>query len=135
MQHIFELKGTYIRESQNLHSTQAQGGSLKSSAMLNALRLNGSYTYDQTYTANLGYFDVIGTRDPLLYASNTSFRPDSQGLVAEFDYVPFGKTDSLWAPWANLRLAVQYTAYTKFDGSTRHTGDNNTLFVNGWLAY
>lgn len=135
MAHVFEVKGTYIREYRNLDATQHAGGAAKTDLMLNTLRLNGSYTYDQTYTANLGYFQITGTRDPLLYADNAAFRPDSQGFIAEFDYVPFGKNAMPTDPWLNLRLAVQYVGFTKFDGSTKFTGQNNTLFLNGWLAF
>jgi hypothetical protein len=56
--------------------------------------------------------------------------------------VPFGKDDSLWAPFMNLKLGVQYTAYTKFNGgSTNYDGlggnasNNNTLLVFAWFMF
>jgi hypothetical protein len=34
-----------------------------------------------------------------------------------------------------VRLAAQYVAYTQFNGSTRHAGDNNTLYLSLWTAW
>jgi len=47
--------------------------------------------------------------------------------------VPFGKPTSLWHPWLNVRLSLQYVAYLKFngahsnyDGFGRDASANNT---------
>jgi len=41
-----------------------------------------------------------------------------------------------------VRLMLQYTGYTKFDGAStnfdgngRNARDNNTLFFNAWVAF
>ena len=55
--------------------------------------------------------------------------------------MPFGKDNSWGRPLANLKLGIQYTIYTKFNGGTKNYdgfGDNasgnNTLFsLPGWL--
>ncbi|WP_198291290.1 cytochrome C [Methylosarcina fibrata] len=140
--HIFEYKASYIREDQTLAASNQFGSSQNVNNRLFSLHTNGSYTYDQTYTINLGYFRTTGSYDPLLYSGNTARKPNSEGFIAELDYVPFGKSDSTWAPWLNLRFALQYTAYTKFDGSeynydgsSRNASSNNTLFLNGWLIF
>ncbi|MGI9212795.1 MAG: cytochrome C [Methylococcaceae bacterium] len=135
MEHIFEARATYLRETQELNGSRNLGGALRRSGMLNTFRINGSYTYLQTYSASLGYFDVSGTRDSLLYADYAAFRPDSQGLTAELDYVPFGKSDSLMQPWLNLRLALQYVGYAQFDGSSKKSSDNNTFYLNSWISF
>jgi hypothetical protein len=140
--HIFEYKASYIREDQTLAASNQFGSSQNVNNRLFSLHTNGSYTYDQTYTVNLGYFRTTGSYDPLLYSANTASKPNSEGFIAELDYVPFGKSGSTWAPWLNLRFALQYTAYTKFDGSeynydgsSRNASSNNTLFLNGWLIF
>lgn len=135
MEHIFQFRGTYIRENQRLRGTQSLGGSAKNSVMLNTLNLNAAYTYQQTYTGTFGFFDISGSTDPLLYPDNPSFNPDSQGFITEVDYVPFGKSNSLWQSWLNLRLGLQYVAYTRFNGTATNAGDNNTLYISGWLAF
>jgi hypothetical protein len=65
----------------------------------------------------------------------------SRGYVALLEYVPFGKLGSFAAPWLNLRVGVQYTAYQRFnggganyDGFGRSASDNNTLFGFFWFA-
>jgi hypothetical protein len=61
--------------------------------------------------------------------------------MVQGDWTAFGKEDSWGAPWANLRLGLQYTGYTKFngaknnyDGLGRDASDNNTLFAFAWFA-
>ncbi|MGS0756247.1 cytochrome C, partial [Roseateles sp. GG27B] len=60
--------------------------------------------------------------------------PDSRGYILELDYLPV----------QNIRLMLQYTAYSKFNGgagsgydgvTTRSPSDNNTLFLNLWFSY
>jgi hypothetical protein len=69
-------------------------------------------------------------------------KPNSNAFIIEADWVPFGKADSWGSPWANLKLGVQYTLYTQFnggnknyDGFGRGAGDNNTLFLFAWMAF
>ena len=140
--HIFEYKASYIREDQKLGAGYQFGNATNVNNRLFSLHSNASYTYDQTYSVNLGYFRTSGSYDPLLYAGNRANQPNSEGFIAELDYVPFGKSDSTLAPWLNLRFALQYTGYTKFDGarynydgSSRNASSNNTLFLNGWLIF
>ena len=63
-------------------------------------------------------------------------------MGVQADGTPWGKEDSWGAPWANLRLGLQYTGYTKFngashnyDGEGRNASDNNTLFGFVWAAF
>ncbi|WP_173586047.1 cytochrome C [Methylogaea oryzae] len=144
MDHIFELKGSYIRESQNLAATQSAGGAAKSNQQLNAAALNASYTYQQTYGVTFGYNRIGGTKDTVLYENNISNKPASEYFTAEASYVPFGKHNSTAAPWLNLRFAVQYVAYNKFNGGDRNVdpsgvatraSDNNTLYLNTSLSF
>ena len=46
------------------------------------------------------------------------------------------------SPFANLKLGIQHTIYTQFngggknyDGFGRNAGDNNTLFLFAWMAF
>lgn len=68
--------------------------------------------------------------------------PNSKGYTLEATYKPFGKDHFLLGLWANVRLAVQYVAHTKFnggnlnyDGFGRRATDNNTIFSYVWLAF
>ena len=56
-----------------------------------------------------------------------------------------GRLDDLprrrWArPFVNLKIGLQYVAYTMFNGATRNyggrnSGDNNTVFLYVWMAF
>ena len=47
-------------------------------------------------------------------------KPNSNAFIIEADWVPFGKADSWMAPWANLKLGIQYTIYTQFNGGNKN---------------
>ena len=140
---IFELKTAYIRENKRLSATQALGDADNADNHLYTFRTTATYTYARTYAFNFGYFNSSGSRDYTLYGEDSiNGKPDSEGFISEIDFTPFGKQDSTLFPWLNLRFAVQYVAYTKFNGAKRNydedgrdASDNNTLFLNGWLIF
>ena len=73
-------------------------------------------------------------------SGSNSGSPDSGGYRLQAEYVPFGKLNSPARPWLNLRLGLQYTGYTKFNGGStdyngdgRNASDNNTLFAFFWV--
>jgi hypothetical protein len=48
----------------------------------------------------------------------------------------------MYTPWENTRFALQYIAYSKFDGektnydgNNRDAKDNNTLYLLGWFMW
>ena len=110
--------------------------------------MSGSYYYDKTYGLTLGVFDVNGSKDQLLYntgeadTGSINASPNSRGYILQADWTPWGKEGSWGAPWANMRLGVQYTGYTMFNGAShnydgygRNASDNNTLYTFIWLAF
>lgn len=138
--HIFQLWGNAIWEHQNLSASQALGNTANRSSSLSNVNITGSYTYEQTYQINLGYFGSKGSTDAVFWG-NPSANPDTDGYIVELDYTPFGKADSIWAPYLNARFAVQYVGFTKYlgrssnyDGTGRDASDNNTLYLNAWFA-
>ena len=145
--HIFTLNGSYVFEDQSLDATYADGGAENRSNSLRRFDLAASYFYDQTYGFTASLFDIRGDRDHLLYApepdsGSRTGSPDSSGLTLQADWTPFGREDSWGAPWANLRLGLQYTMYDQFNGASnnydgygRNAGDNDTLFAFLWAAF
>jgi hypothetical protein len=143
----FTLRATYIHELQKLDATfnnPAGAGSSNPTNTLNTLRAYASLAYGNDNRIVLAgqYFDTRGSSDPLLYGAvplnscvlTANCSPDSNGWVAEIDYIPYmTSTAPLW-PWANVRLGLQYTYYNKFDGTTAYAHDNNTLFLFAWFA-
>ncbi len=140
--HIFSLFGSYINEQQTLDNTFGAGEASSRDVTLQNLSLNGSYTYDQTYGVTLGLINTWGDRDALLYQSDSrAGSPNSTAWILDTNWTPFGKESSWGAPWANLRIGLQYTLYSEFNGSSsnydgagRDAGDNNTVFTYVWLS-
>jgi hypothetical protein len=144
--HAVTANFTVIHEKQSLDASFAAGSSASNADHLNAVNLNVSYAYQQTWVATLGLFNTSGNTDMGIYtpgpvSGSLKGSPDSRGYVALLEYVPFGKLGSFAAPWLNLRVGVQYTAYQRFnggganyDGFGRSASDNNTLFGFFWFA-
>ena len=127
------LRGSYIREFQQLDSTFGMGLSSNPADQLNSLRLVASIAYgaDNRIVLTGQYFNTWGTADPIL---NTNVVPDSDGWITELSYIPFSASKAPGWPWANARIGVNYTFYNKFNGTSVGAGDNNTVFLHLWLA-
>jgi hypothetical protein len=141
------VNASAIHERQRLGASFASGAAADATNHLDALEIDASFIWRQTWNASLGLFDVSGGRDAVLYApapvsGSLSGSPDTRGYTLQLEYVPFGKIDSWLHPWVNLRLGVQYTAYTHFNGGTsnydgfgRSARGNDSLLVFAWLAF
>lgn len=129
--HRLSSQVSYVREKQkwNASAMSNPSGSLKS------FKAKASYYHEIKYGLSLGYFGIKGTADDALYNNGEPFSgsrtasPNSNGYIVELDYLPL----------RDLRLALQYTGYTKFngartnyDGFGRNAKDNNTLFLLAW---
>lgn len=130
---IYTANAAYIHERRDLDNTDPG-----SKVDLDRFDLAGSWHYDHTYGLTLGLFDIRGDSNTDLYGGS----PDTRGYTIQADWTPFGKENSWGAPWANVRLGLQYTGYTKFngasknyDGSGRDASDNNTLYGFVWAAF
>ncbi len=109
---------------------------------LHELRADASYYWDNKIGATIGAFDLAGTPNPSLYPDSRTARPDSSGILLQLDGTPFGGDHSPLGPRFNMRVGVQYTAYTRFngarlnyDGAGANAADNNTLRVFTWIAF
>lgn len=145
--HVATIDGIFTHEFQDLRGSTGMGTSSQPGNQLNQVRLNLAYWYRQTYGLNFGWQNTWGNANPGLYApapvtGSANGKPNSNSFVIEADWVPFGKAESWGRPLANLKLGIQYTIYTVFngggrnyDGFGRNASDNNTLFVFAWLAF
>lgn len=139
---VFTVNGRYTHEGERLNASHALGLSQNPTDTLNDVRLDASYYWRNQIGGTIGGFDTWGSADSLLYAGNRTFTPDSTGLIFQLDGTPFGAGGSPFGPRFNMRLGVQYTLYTRFDGaghnydgSARNASDNNTFRVFTWFAY
>ena len=70
----------------------------------------------------------------------TNGTPNTTGYIVELNYWP--KFSLPLDPQTNIRFGLQYTGYTKFngsrsnyDGTLRSASDNNTLYLYAWLMF
>jgi hypothetical protein len=132
------LRGSYIHEDQKLDATfGALGNASNPTNFLNSLHLQASLAFgaDNRFVLTGQYFDISGSADAGLFGGNASgFSPNSNGFIGELAYIPFSASKAPGWPWLNTRIALQYTYYNKFDGTTVGAHDNNTLFLHAWFA-
>ena len=155
--HIVAVEGIYTHEERRLSGTTAafnaaNATSFGDGSSLNQIRLKASYWYRNTYGATIGWQRTWGPANPVLFTppelggsnitGSANARPDSNAFILEADWVPFGKEDSWAGPWVNLKLGVQYTIYTRFNGGSgnydgfgHNASGNNTLLLFGWMAF
>lgn len=101
-------------------------------ATLKSLRAKISYAYASKYGISLSVFDVSGSTDSAAFAGGATNSPATRGWTPEL----------FWAPMQNLRIGLQYTAFTRYlggranyDGAGRSASDNNTAYLYAWIAY
>ena len=131
------VHGTWINESRKLNALYNAGTVMYNSGKLNSFKLVGNYYLQHEFGFSLGYFLLTGDSEPGIYTPGIFFgsangKPDSNGLIAGIDYLP----------WLNTKFSIQYVAYNKFngqstnyDGNGRNASDNNTLYVSSWVAF
>ena len=145
-EHTFTAQTTYIWEKQKYNASyaavQATGAGYGAGPTpdnptdtLHTFKLKGSYYYQRKYGGTVALFQTTGSADGGLYGTNAdgnALTPNSSGYILELDYLPI----------QNVRLLLQYTGYTKFnggrsnyDGTGRNASDNNTLFADVWVAF
>lgn len=128
----WSVQTTWIHEKTDWNLAEIGNGVDNGSDTLNTFRIKGSYFYNNLVGGTVGLFSTTGSSDSAHYSSSANGSPDSRGYILEVDYLPL----------SNVKLAAQYTGYTKFngsssnyDGSGRNAGDNNTLYLLGWLLF
>lgn len=107
---------------------------------LNEWRASVRYSWHDRVGFTLSPFSISGSRNFNLYARNG--RPDSNGILGQVDFTPWGFGKSPLGPRVNARFGVQYTLYGKFNGR-RHNydlaganaADNDALRLFGWVAF
>ena len=149
---ILTVAGTHIHQSEDLMASYLNQAAANASGYLTTDQLWASYYYRRRYGGQVQWFSTTGSRDNLLYPATTpggcdvanngpyscgvitsaNGSPDTDGMIGQIDYLP----------WYNVKLALQYTYYNKFngagnnyDGLGRNAWDNNTLYFLLWYAF
>ncbi len=146
------FNGRYTHEKRSLEATCALGMADDSippmplsqcaDDTLNEVRGDASYYWHNAIGFSVSPFHISGSRNPVIYADNRTFRPDSTGVEFQLDGTPFGRSGSPLGPRFNMRVGIQYTLFSKFngahdnfDGTGRNASDNNTLRIFTWVAF
>jgi hypothetical protein len=137
---IYQINAIYTNENQSFDASSFVHRSNPNDSF-NDFRIDASYYWRNMIGGTIQMFNTWGSTDPLLYAGNSAHKPDSTGFVFQVDGTPFGAEPSSLGTRFNLRAGLQYTLYTKFNGSSsnfngfgRNASDNNALRLFIWLA-
>jgi hypothetical protein len=146
--HQVSFLGTRIHESMTLDASFPSAAANPKDS-LTLWRGSATYYYRRKIGGTVSYFSTTGSTDTALYpaevfpaatapagvrnvVTSANGSPDTRGWMAEVNYLP----------WLNVKLQVQYTWYSKFngggsnyDGVGRNASDNNTLYLLLWFAY
>jgi hypothetical protein len=128
---VLSLRGTYIRENSSLVASFVGGGAAAVGHHLNTVQGNVEYHFGTRFSGTVGYFDITGTADPLLFAQapvsgSANGSPASNGFLL----------NASWWPQQNIGLTLQYTDYlrfngdrTNYDGANRNAGANSSTYL------
>jgi hypothetical protein len=133
----------WLNENQYWDASNNLGSTSNTDDHLSTTTVSASYLYDKTVGPTVQYFIIDGGKDALLYPDSRTGSPKSSGWIFQIDYLPFNQGGGpSFFPTSNLKLTVQYILYNRFDGSThnfdgngRDAKDNNTLYLEAWLAF
>jgi hypothetical protein len=128
---VLSFRGAYVRENSSLNATFDQGGADQVDHDLTMWNVNVEYHFGNICSATVGYVDVRGSSDALLYAP-AALAGSANGSPNSTSYT----FNLSWWPTQNLQFAAQYTTYTRFngastnyDGAGRNASDNNTTYL------
>ncbi len=128
---VYTFHARYVREKRS----DIEGTS--SSLTTHFVNMDANWFYQHRYGLGAGLVLVRGDQsdfyneiDPDGFKPDS--KPDTNGITIQADYLP----------WENVRLSLQYTAYFKFNGSSknydgngRNASDNNALILNALLGF
>jgi hypothetical protein len=136
--HRFSAQANWIHEKQEWNASFPLGAADNPSSTLDSFRGKLTYYFDRKYGVTLSPFSTKGdvnnaafnTGDPITGSARGG--PNTSGYILELNYLPL----------RNIRLAAQYTGYTRFngakdnyDGFGRNARDNNTLYLVAWFMF
>ncbi|MBI2753776.1 MAG: hypothetical protein HYX46_09735 [Betaproteobacteria bacterium] len=136
--HLVSAHATRIREKQKLDAAFAAGLASNATNTLRTTRVDVHYWYKRTIGGGLGVFSTTGSEDQLRYNTgdpvmgSLNGSPNTRGWMLDLNYLPV----------QNVKLALRYTSYSKFngagtdyDGFGRNAKDNNSVYLLGWFLF
>ena len=141
--HTVTVQARYMRENITDNNNIVYGNSTNN---LNSITLKASYVYDAKYGVGLGYQNVSGSADG--FYGSKSYTGATPVGGPNLNGSQIGSPNSTaWVPsiwWQalqNVRLSLQYTAFTQYmgasknyDGQGTNASANNTTWLYLWMA-
>lgn len=141
--HTVTVQARYMRENITDNNNIVYGNSTNN---LNSITLKASYVYDAKYGVGLGYQNVSGSADGFygsasytgaIPAGGPNLNGSQIGSPNSTAWVP----SIWWQALQNVRLGLQYTAFTQYmgasknyDGQGTNASANNTTWLYLWMA-
>ena len=139
---FYQINTRYTHEAQNRGASSLLGASENMHDTLQEFHLDFSYYWHKMVGATVSPFNIWGSGDALLYGDSRTSTPDSMGVTFQLDYTPWGTDVSPLGPRFNMRIGVQYTAYTRFNGAGKNydglghnASDNNNFRLFTWVEF
>jgi len=118
------VRAVYARESIGLDAYRQSVDPAQGNQSFRTINVNGSYHFGANRSLQLAYITTSGDASNVA-ALTAGLRSGTHALVAEGAYYP----------WENVRLSLQYTAYSKFGGVSDNASDNNTIYALAWFVF
>jgi hypothetical protein len=118
------VRAVIAKESVGLDAYRESVDPAQANVSFRTLNVNGSYHFGANKSLQLAYINTSGD------ASNSGalaagVKTGTRAAVLEGAYFP----------WENVRLSLQYTAYSKFMGVKDNASDNNTIYALAWFVF
>ena len=126
--------GALTVHSSYTHETETRelNSILKNEYDFNSFKADANLYLKNGLGGTFGYFKTTGSKDVDVIVDEGLHLPDSDGIIAQIEYLP----------WYNTKFALQYIAYNNFNGTHwnydnagRNAADNNTLYFVVWLNF
>ena len=118
------VRAIFARERVNLDAYRATVDPAQANLSFRTINVNGTYHFGANKSLQLAYITTGGDASNAA-ALTAGVNTGTHAIVAEGAYYP----------WENVRLSLQYTAYSKFGGVSDNASDNNTIYVLGWFVF
>jgi hypothetical protein len=118
------VRATLVQEHAGLDAYRLSVDPAQPDVSFRTLNVNGTYHFGSLLGLSMGYVRTSG--DPSSPAEVAAgLRTGTSAAIVEGAYYP----------WENVRLSLQYVAYSKFMGTTSQASDNNTLYLLAWFMF
>jgi hypothetical protein len=116
-----------LHETQSLVASHAIFGT-RSVDDLTVLRGDASWSWGGDFVPAVQYFRIAGAPDPVRMGTLDG-SPNSNGFIAGLDYLPSGAAGPS-PDGFQVRLSLQFVAYSEFDGTSHYAAHNNTVLLH-----